>query len=162
MIKEFWKIVKMLFASKPNDIKEVELMGMNHFPFSGYKYMMWCGKMIYRNGMIEKRKKEWGTAKFETSKRHEGYHLDQAKQFGSWLAYYWQYFKYWIKGNPIIYPASSAYYTIPFEMEAYANENNPDYVVTKNSWKRYEIKDRKKTYKQHMKDWKQYCKNLKI
>jgi len=47
-------------------------------------------------------------------------------------------------------------------MEAYANENNPDYVVTKNSWKRYEIKDRKKTYKQHMKDWKQYCKNLKI
>jgi hypothetical protein len=32
-------------------------------------------------------------------------------------------------------------------MEAYANENNYDYKVTANGWKKYEIKDRKKTYK---------------
>lgn len=48
----------------------------------------------------------------------------------------------WVKGNPICHPASSAYYTIPYEMEAYANEGNPDYPVNYNgnNLSRYKIK----------------------
>lgn len=57
MFKELWTLIKLLFNSNPKNIEKVELLGMNNFPFKGYKYMMWCGKMIYRNGMIEKRKK---------------------------------------------------------------------------------------------------------
>ena len=58
---------------------------------------------------------------------HETIHLRQAQVIGSWVKYYWRYFVEWVKGNPICHPASSAYYTIKYEMEAYANEGNPDY-----------------------------------
>ena len=55
MIKELWTLAKMLFQSKPSEIEEAKLMGMNHFPFKGYAYMMWCGKMIYRNDAYDRR-----------------------------------------------------------------------------------------------------------
>lgn len=69
----------------------------------------------------------------------------------------------WIKGNPIIYPASSAYYTIPYEMEAYANDDNFDYLKTRKpeDLDKYKIKDRKKTYKANKKNWRQYLKTIK-
>ena len=51
----------MLFGKKSKEIEGVSLMGMNHFPFKGYKYLMWCGKMIYRNDMYDRRQKEWPT-----------------------------------------------------------------------------------------------------
>ena len=79
-MKELIILIKLLFKSKPADIKEVELLGMNNFPFKGYKYLMWCGKVIYRNDMIEKRKKEWETPSFLISKNHETIHLNQAKK----------------------------------------------------------------------------------
>ena len=47
----------MLFAGRPSDIFEAELMPMKHFPFKGYKYMMWCGRIIYRKENEEKVKK---------------------------------------------------------------------------------------------------------
>lgn len=54
-----------------------------------------------------------------------------------------------MKGNPIIHPASSAYYTIPYEMEAYANQHNKEYIDNYHGQflHCYVIKDRKKTYK---------------
>ena len=117
--------------------------------------MSWCGKIITRKDKVNK-----------TVINHERIHLEQALQLAkqekssSWLTYYWQYLKYWIKGNPLIAPASSAYYTIPFEMEAYGNEHDFDYKVTENSWKKYEIKNRKKIFKENRHRWRQYCKNL--
>lgn len=51
-LKELWQMVKMLFSSKPNDSNELKLLAMQCFPFQGYKYMMWCGKMIYRKKNI--------------------------------------------------------------------------------------------------------------
>lgn len=55
MIKELWTLVKMLFSGKPEYVTDAELLGMDHFPFKGYSYMMWCGKLIYRNDTIERR-----------------------------------------------------------------------------------------------------------
>jgi hypothetical protein len=57
-------------------------------------------------------------------------------------------------------PASAAYYTIPFEMEAYGNEHNPNYKVTANSWKKYEIENRKEIYNKYKYNWREFCKNL--
>lgn len=39
MIKEFWKLIKMLFATRPSDYmyKELEVVEMKNFPFKGYK-----------------------------------------------------------------------------------------------------------------------------
>ena len=123
---------------------------MNHFPFQGYLAMTWCGKIITR-------KPEKISA---VVKNHERIHLWQALQYKSWLDYYWQYLKYWVKGGPIMAPASAAYYTIPFEMEAYGNERNFDYKVTANSWKKYEIENRKETYKKYRDNWRHYCRSL--
>lgn len=151
MIKELWFLIKALFSPLSD---QVEVVQMKYFPFQGYSAMSWCGKIITRK---------------DTSDRiinHERIHLEQALQLAkqekssSWLTYYWQYLKYWIKGNPLIAPASSAYYTIPFEMEAYGNEHDFNYKVTENSWKKYEIKNRKKVFKENRHRWRYYCKNL--
>lgn len=155
MLKELWKLIKWLFADRPSEHDYVEIVQMKHFPFSGYSAMSWCGRLVTR------KEPDKVTAKTKT---HELIHLMQAKQYKYWLYYYAVYAWEWIKGNPFIHPSSSAYYTIPFEMEAYANESYPWYPVNYNpEWlDNYKIKDRKKTYKQHSgtSDWTAYCKTL--
>lgn len=152
MIKELWFLIKTLFSPLSD---QVEVVQMKYFPFQGYSAMSWCGKIITRKDNISDR-----------IINHERIHLEQALQLAkqekssSWLTYYWQYLKYWIKGNPLIAPASSAYYTIPFEMEAYGNEDDYNYHPVNNSWKLYELEDRKETYKKHRDNWKQFCKDL--
>lgn len=165
MIKELWTLVKMLFGKKPKDVENVCLMGMKHFPFKGYSYLMWCGKMIYRDDMYDRRQKEWPTDKFKVSKNHETIHLMQAKICGSWWKYYWRYFVQWLKGNPLLHPSTSAYYTIPYECEAYANEENMDYCKNYDgsNLQKYTFKRRKKLYKEvggSSKEWKAYLKTL--
>lgn len=165
MIKELFVLVKMLFNDKPSNIKETVLMGMNHFPFKGYSYMMWCGKMIYRNDKYERRKQEWDTDCFKVTRNHENIHLLQAKMCGSWIKYYYKYLIEWLRGNPILHPSSSAYMTIPWECEAYANEENMEYCKNYNgsNVKKYTFKGRKKLYRQvggTSSDWKAYVKSL--
>lgn len=146
MIKEFWYLVKLLFTKQSN---QLEVVKMKHFPFKGYSAMSWCGKIITRKDNI-------GT----TTRNHERIHLEQALFFNNWIHYYIIYLWYWIIGLPIIYPFRSAYYTIPFEVEAYANEYIYDYHPTKNSWKKYKIKNRKKTFRKNKNNWKSFCKSL--
>lgn len=153
MLKELWTLVKMLFTSKPSEITEVKIIDMEHFPFKGYKAMAWCGHIIHRIGTSEVDQK---------TITHEIVHLNRAKLYGSWISYYLNYLWEWIKGNPIIAPASSAYYTNPHEIEAYANEDNEGYIPTEESFKKYFIKDRKATYKAFRDNWKDYCKQLNI
>lgn len=165
MIKELFTLVKMLFGKKPGDIECVSLMNMKHFPFKGYSYLMWCGRMIYRDDMYDRRQKEWPTDKFKVSQNHETIHLMQAKICGSWVKYYWRYFIDWLKGNPLTHPSTSAYYTTKWESEAYANEENPDYCKNYDgsNLKKYTFKNRKKLYKSvggTSKAWKAYIKSL--
>ena len=165
MIKELWVLIKLLFGKRqPKDIDKVSLMGMDHFPFVGYKYLMWCGKMIYRNDMYDRRQKEWPTDSFRISENHEQIHLMQAKQCGSWLKYYWRYFIDWLKGNPIIAPASSAYYTTMYESEAYANEENMDYPKNYDGSNlgKYKFKNRKKLYREvgRASGWKNFVESI--
>ena len=161
-IKEFFKLAKMLFKDKPSDHDKVELISMDHFPFKGYLFMMWCGKVIYRSEKEGTIHQYVNTKKGKESINHETIHLYQAKDKKTWIKYYLKYIQEWLKGNPITHPSSSAYYTIPYEMEAYANESNFNYLETrtKDSVNKYDIKDRKKTYKAHRNDWKQYIKTL--
>ena len=148
MIKELWTLAKMLFATKPDGIEEVKLMGMEHFPFRGYSYMMWCGKMVYRKDSYETRRKEWITKQYKVSKNHETIHLMQAKQCGSWTKYYLRYLWEWMKGG-LSDPLSANYYLIPYEMEAYANEENLDYPkqYDGSNLGKYTFNSRKKVYK---------------
>ena len=160
--KELWQLIMMVFGSKPSDQEEVVLMQMRHFPFSGFGFMMWCGKMIYREEYADAVEKSKGTTSFQYSLTHETIHLRQAQAKGSWVGYYWKYFCEWVKGNPVIYPAISAYYTIPFEMEAYGNERDVAYPdnYTGDYLPCYDIADRKKTYKANKDDWRAYCRSI--
>lgn len=152
MFKELWYLIKLLFSPLTD---QIELVEMKYFPFKGYSAMSWCGKIITRKPLVSQR-----------VFNHERLHLEQALKLvendkqKTWLKYYWQYLKYWIKGNPLMGPTSSAYYTIPFEMEAYGNEDDYNYHPVNNSWKLYELEDRKETYKKHRYNWKQFCKDL--
>ena len=162
---EIITLIKMLFTSNPSDFLEVELMPMKHFPFRGYKFMMWCGRIIYRAENEEDIKKEMNTEAWKNIIRHETIHLQQALNYAknSWVRYYWRYFVEWLKGNPIIRPSKSAYYTIPFEVEAYALEETKDAEVYYDMdllKGKYTLKNRKQTYKEHCKDWKHYVKTL--
>ena len=110
--KETWWLVKQLFTTTKNKDK-VQYKHMDHYPFSGYSAMSWCGYILT--------KKKESDIKTTT------------------------------------YPASSAYYKIPYEMEAYANEDKSDYEINTN---KYKIKNRKKTYRENKKNWFNYIKNL--
>lgn len=149
---ELLSLAKDLFKKTNGDL-ESKLIKMEHFPFDGYSYMSWCGNIIYK-------KDKYANIKAE-SLWHETIHKLQAfKNYTRWYQYYLDYLKYWIKGNPLINPSYSAYYTIPFEMEAYANQDNPLYTVTKDSYKKYIINNRKSTYRKNRSNWIQYLKSL--
>ena len=156
MLKELFELIRLLFSSNPKDIEEMKVKNMKHFPFKGYKAMAWCGTIIHREGASKVN---------DITINHETIHLMQAKMCGSWVKYYWRYFIDWLKGNPLIYPASSAYYTTKYESEAYANEENMDYCKNYDgsNLQKYTFKDRKKIYKKvggTSKDWKAYVKTL--
>ena len=156
MLKELFELIRLLFSSNPKDIEEMKVKNMKHFPFKGYKAMAWCGTIIHREGASKVN---------DITINHETIHLMQAKMCGSWVKYYWRYFIDWLKGNPLIYPASSAYYTTKYESEAYANEENMSYCnnYDGSNLQKYTFKDRKKIYKivgGTSKDWKAYVKTL--
>lgn len=164
MLKELWILIKMLFASKPSEVGKVTLMKMKHFPFKGYAYLMWCGSMIYRADTYERRKKEWLTQAYKVSKNHETIHLMQTKMCGSWVKYYLKYLWEWVKPG-FLAPLTANYYTIPYEAEAYANEENMDYCKDYDgkNLPKYTFKKRKKLYKEvggTSKAWKAYVKTI--
>lgn len=149
--KETWWIAKQLFTKVKAD--EVKFKKMDHYPFKGYSAMSWCGYLLSRKEKEQIKPSTW---------THETIHLLQAKDRGSWFSYYMSYVWQWIKGNPIMHPSSAAYYTICYEMEAYANDSNPEYLALRKSenLKKYKIKNRRKTYKANRKNWKNYLKTL--
>ena len=65
---------------------------MKYFPFQGYSAMSWCGKVITRKDKVS-----------DKVLNHERIHLDQALELAkvektsTWLTYYWQYLKYWLR-----------------------------------------------------------------
>lgn len=151
MIKELWYLIKLLFSPISD---KLELVQLKHFPFKGYLFMMWCGKMIYRDDVLDYLRTQKGLR----SIRHETIHLMQARDTGSWIKFYLIYLWEWIKGNPLIHPAQSAYYMIPFEVQAYALEDTPERYT--NDLSPYTIKGRKKFYKQHRDNFREFVKTL--
>lgn len=155
-IKELFNLIAMLFKSNPDKVDRLEIVKFKYFPFKGYSAMSWCGNIITRDpDKIS-----------EITINHEKIHLYQAKLLGSWFKYYLKYVWEWLKGNPTDYPAISAYYTIPFEVEAYANETDFNYCDDydgKNLLERYTLEHRKKLYNSVgglVSDWKKYIKKL--
>ena len=129
----------MLFT-KIGDKKELTLYYMKHFPFKGYKLMMWCGNVIYKD-----KKKAWMT---DIERNHETIHLFQARDKGSWFKFYMSYLWQWMKGVFSFCGWKCSYYTSKYEAEAFAKEEDLKYLERreKNSVDKFKIKKRKKTF----------------
>ena len=156
--KDLGVMINLFFASKPSDISDLTERVMHVIPF-GAKYMMWCGVVMYKESSKKLIDSQRDKECFKESMNHEKIHLRQAQVKGSWLKFYASYVWEWIKGIPFWPPFDSAYHTIPYEMEAYGNES--DFAYTENYDGRYlhcyDIKKRKKTYKEHEDNWEEYC-----
>ena len=71
---------------------------------------------------------------------HETIHVRQAESTkDSWIVYYLKYIWQWILNFPLIFVNLYAPYKfMPFELEAYANQDNWDYCLGKcEYWKKY-------------------------
>lgn len=170
MIKELWVLIKMLFASRPSSIlrKDLELVVMKHFPFDGYRFMSWCGKVILRQERKEVIDRFLQTKAGIVSIQHEYGHAIQAEsEHGdNWIRYYLFYFLHWIKHCPWMNPSSACYYLNRYEVEAYAQEGNPKYwdnYNRDNLHGKYSIRNAKKKWKEvggSSAEWKRYIKSL--
>ena len=150
---ELFTLIKMLFKSI-NKYNDIELINMKYFPFREYTYMAWCGKVITKKNI------KWEDIG-QYIKNEEIGHLKQASFYNYWIQYYLVYVWEWIKGNPFTSPYKSAYYTIPFEIQARANRHNPDYDYNRVDLKnKYTLKNRKRIYKENRKGWTKYIKTL--
>lgn len=94
----------------------------NILPFPGFIAMMLFGVIFAR-----KKYRPLGVVTIN----HEGIHDAQAKECNGYFRYYWKYLRCWVKYG---------YRNIPFEREAYDNEENPDYLNKREpfAWKQYE------------------------
>lgn len=170
MIKELWILVQLLFKSKPSEIvgKPLELVVMKNYPFEGFTFMSWCGKVILREenrALIERFLQT--KAGIESQTHEYGHAIQAVSEHGdNWVRYYLSYFWNWLCENPIINPASSAYYTNRYEVEAYAQQHNPEYwnnYTRTNLRGKYTIKNGKKKYRELGRNpslWKEYVKTL--
>ena len=170
MFKELWTLVKMLFQSKPSDMqgKELEIVFMQHFPFSSHSFMCWCGKMIVREEY------KWivydflNTPNGKKVKIHEKGHVKQAidEHGDNWLRFYLNYYWNWFKYCPWMAPSSACYYINRYECQAFAQEENPDYWngdTRKDLKGKYTIPNAKKKYVElgsTPEKWKEYVKSL--
>ena len=67
---------------------------------------------------------------------HERIHTIQADSFKTgYIGFYTYYLTYWVKNLFVYGPNMDAYYNIPFEREAYQNEQ--DYNYSETHWKDY-------------------------
>lgn len=136
------QLIKWLFGSSPRKCNGLEIVEMKHFPFKGYLAMSWCGRLITKSPQSID----------EYTLNHETIHLKQAQRYRFWICYYIVYLWEWLKGNPFAKPRGSAYYTIPFEVEAYANEGNLSYVGNYDKRRlkeKYRLKKRKALFREH-------------
>lgn len=150
-------MIKDLFTSPKNVNSKCLIQVVNSIlPPKGFLYLMWCGKIYIRNKNVSKFK-GYSKSTQDTVLNHERIHVDQAKLVGSWIGYYLAYLWYWLVGL-FTFKKKAAYYTNRFEVEAYANEKNLDYVVTMDN--KYNLKNKRKLWIKHFKGWKTWLKTL--
>lgn len=69
----------------------------------------------------------------ETTLNHEKIHLAQQREL--WIiGFYLLYVYYWLRGKWSGSTSLGAYLNIPFEREAYKNDANMFYLVTRKKW----------------------------
>ena len=141
---------------KPSEIKTVSAKNALMLP-SSYTAIMLFGTIYCNNyGDVQEINKTEDID--STLKCHETIHVRQAEDAkNSWFIYYCRYIWQWLQNIPLMFiKFHYAYYFIPYELEAYANEDNFDYALGEaKQWKLFaeklSTKDKKKFAKEYKK-----------
>ena len=152
--KEIFTFIRLLFTKIDKSDLDLEPWGIKYILSSGYKYMCWCGKVLYHED-----KPEEGNLNDE-DRNHETIHLVQAFDKGSWIKYYWSCLIEWLKGGIF---TKKGYCTNKNEVEAYAKEGDLDYLSRrpKDNVEKFKLEDRSTIWKECGKNsyrFKQYIK----
>ena len=92
----------------------------NIIPFPGFKAINLFGVLFVRNGCTMS----------ESDINHEMIHTEQMKEMGYVLFYFW-YLVEWLVKLAKLRDSNKAYRAISFEREAYGNEKNLTYTITR-------------------------------
>ena len=153
-IGETWYLVKLLF-SKMSKLGELEIVQMKFYPWSGYNAMSWAGKLITRKNRDEIK---------PSTKKHEEIHLQQARMMGkTWFPFYLRYLGEYLVNLLFTWTGTSgSYYLISVEKQAYGNEGNQEYQVTKENLRKYKtpLFFRHSEWKNNKNNWRAHCKSI--
>lgn len=147
---------------KPKQIVDIEIKWNDLLPLPGYFAMTFFGKMWIKNSDKSKWERYVKNGQADIITNHEMIHVKQAVSTdNSWWKFYWKYICQWLKNNPLFKGFKFAYKMNPFEMEAYANENDLFYNSKHSTgairWKKYmelTVKERKNLWDDYQKSHK--------
>ena len=114
--------------------KDVPCYACKFFPPKGINAFTWVNKIIVRGNeqdLIDLLLSPWEVKIIN----HEYIHIIQGNTLG-WFTFYRLYLKYYFKGLVKFLNHKKAVHSIPFEMEAYANEDREYYTTF---WEDYNI-----------------------
>ena len=94
-------------------------------PFKGFKAMNFFGLLFVRNDL-----KSHLT---NTTLNHEAIHTEQYKEM-FWIGFIIWYLTEWFIRLLFCFDSHEAYRNISFEKEAYANQNDNDYLSKRKHW----------------------------
>lgn len=138
-------------ARRPNKYQNIKIETSRFLPPRGYNAITFFGKILVRRNNNPKWKQYFETASGKILLNHEWIHVKQAvSTHNSWICFYLRYIFYYLKNRPLKNGHRIAYYTIPFEVEAYVFESDLAYTHDKpegvNAWRRFaamSVKERK-------------------
>ena len=154
LMKELgWMVCRLL--TKVPETNRLEMHQSEFFPGRNFAYLMWCGVLVYRDdrlGRIDLKEQN-----------HECIHLCQARAKGSWIKYYLCYLWEILRGFRLKARKYTAYYTNPFEMEAYANEHILDYCERYDAsrLKKYRLRNRVEVFARRHDEWRRVLEELR-
>ena len=116
----------MWHAMRPSHISDMPALALPFWIRKGYDGLTFFGRIITHT----EEEAEALNSRFDAMKNHEMIHLYQARStHDSWLCFYWKYFVFWIKACRYRKRIRNAGYVLnPFEMEAYENMHNLNYL----------------------------------
>ena len=149
LIGEYWTLIKGLFTKVSTSLKHVE---MKYVLWKNYFALMWCSMLITRPGAVVS----------QTTKVHEGIHLQQARIRGGWWPFYFLYLMEYLWNLLVLWlGVNGAYYCISVEMQAYGRQEDPEYKVTKENMKLYRFSWRKKKiWRQNKNNWRAFTRGI--
>ena len=138
-------------AVRPSKIADMPAVVNTFWLPKGYEGLTFFGQIL---APTQAQADVFNRVGFSSLKNHEMIHLRQAQSCGdSWLRFYLLYIWYWLKGLRMNRKMKHAAYLLnPFEMEAYARMDDPDYLKgPATEWRRYakmSLKERLKIFNQ--------------